>query len=214
MMRVQLWPRRPESHLVKAALQDNVINDVTFDVDMSTSSASKLQLPSWSFSTSAAAASPRPLLHQLPPGSLTQISFTVDKTIDAVDTVSEDSLRRTWWQLMDTVDIAWKDSLYSEEMVATVGHYRYCVRWLAPERGHGGNWRCSASPAMDCASGSVEARQRHPGRRSGLLVHRRQTVTSTCVYNQIWCCLWKLATCSFCVFTCCFNRISLYIQRA
>jgi len=82
-----------ETEMAEAALQRDVVNDATFDVDMSTSSASESQLPSLSTSA-AAAASPRPpSLHQSPPGSATQISFAVDETIDAVDTASEDSLR-------------------------------------------------------------------------------------------------------------------------
>ena len=67
-----------ETEMAEAALQRDVVNDATFDVDMSTSSASESQLRSLSTSA-AAAASPRPpSLHQSPPGSATQISFAVD----------------------------------------------------------------------------------------------------------------------------------------
>jgi len=91
-----------ETEMAEAALQRDVVNDATFDVDMSTSSASESQLRSLSTSA-AAAASPRPpSLHQSPPGSATQISFAVDETRRSTPSILRRRIRcgaMTWWRL-------------------------------------------------------------------------------------------------------------------
>ena len=160
--------------LVEAAESD-IMNEATYSFDVSTSSASETELAEAALqrdvnnvtfdvdmSTSSASESQLPSLSTLAaaaaasprPPSLHQSPPGSPTQISfAVD------------ETIDAVDTASEDSLRSEDMVATDD---------APP----------VHAAVDCAPGSERrsAAKTSWSRGPGFLIHRRQTVTGTCVY--------------------------------
>jgi len=159
--------------LVEAAESD-IMNEATYSFDVSTSSASETELAEAAvqrdvnnvtfdvdMSTSSASESQLPSLSTSAAAAASPRPPSLHQSPPGSPTQISFAVDET----IDAVDTASEDSLRSEDMVATDD---------APP----------VHAAVDCAPGSERrsAAKTSWSRGPGLLIHRRQTVTGTCVY--------------------------------